>query len=310
MNDQVDPPNEDVEPPDKPSGGSELDPDRQQRPVHELVRRHEEPHAERAAEAPPTIRELGLAREARHLVPSWAKLLAKKFPRILRDDGLLTFEDLVQLGEEALLRAARAHRVTENPEKFTDYARYHVRGAMLDAIDELLFEERVKRAAMKAEDNYCAFFVDTDYNVMKHDAAEARRRYRAFANGLLAATFAAGVEAAQQGVDASELALQRQYEHALAILRRGLAFLPSKDRQMLALMYHDLLDLKAASTVLGIPYPTARARHKRALVVLHELLIQGGVAYAPRPLVVPHVGDVLEARAPPPENDTDPSEMR
>jgi len=269
--------------------------------MHELVRR---PEDEAAAAAPPTVAELKLAREARPVVLQCAKRFAGKFPRLVRNDGLLGFDDLLQLGELALLRAARAYRADENPE-FSAFARYYVRGAMLDAIDDLLFEERVKRAALKAEDNYCAFFRDNDYNVMKHDAAEAQRRYRAFANGLLAATFAAAVEAAQHSADTAELAVQREYDHALAILRRGLAHLPSKDQQMLALMYRDLLDLKTASKRLGIPYSTARARHARALTVLHELLIGSGIERAPRPLVVSHTSDLLEARAPPSQNDTD-----
>lgn len=307
MSDDTAPPRQDVEPPDEPIGGSEPAPDRQQRPVHELVRRQEdsfESPPDREAEAPPTVFELQLARDGRHVVAQCAKQLAKKFSLVVRDDGLLTVGDLHQIGELALLRAARAFKATENP-KFPAYARYYVRGAMIDAIDELYFEERVKCAALKTEDNYCAFFIDTDYDVMKHDETECRRRYRAFANGLLTATFAAAVEAAQQGESEPELAVQREYERALAILRRGLSFLSRQDNQMLALMYRDLLDLKAASKILGVPYGTARARHKRALVVLHELLIEGGVTRAPRPLVVPHAGDLLEARAPPPQNDTD-----
>ena len=307
MNDPVDPHEAGVESPHEPTDGSEPDLLRPQGPTHNLLR-HQEGRFETPpgseAEAPPTVYELQLARDSRDVVVRCATRVAKKFHRLVRKDGLLSVEDLHQLGELALLRAARAYRATENPQ-FAAFALYYVRGAMLDAIDDLFFEERVKRAAFKTEDNYCAFFVDRDYDVMKHDEVEARRRYRAFANGLLAATFAAAVQAAQQGVGAAELAVQREYEHSLTILRRGLARLSSQDQEMLALMYRDLRDLKAASKVLGIPYSTARARHTRALVVLHELLIEGGVARAPRPLVVPDAGALLEARAPPPQNDTD-----
>ena len=303
MNHTVNAPGEDVGPPDPSTGPSKPDVDALA-PSDDAV----EPE-ELDADAPATVYELMLARSAGHVVKRCARSIARKFPRLIRDSGLMSIEDLQQMGALALLRAARNYRAEENPE-FPAYAHFYVRGAMLDALGDLLFEERVKHAAAKAEDNYLAQHRDTDYDVMKHDEVEARRRYRAFANGLLAATFAASVEAAQQGAGSAEIAVQREFDHALAILRKALPRLAGKDQELLALMYRDLMDLKAASKSLGIPYSTARARHARALVVLHELLVAQGVVRAPRPLVVPDVGDVLQARAPPAGNDTDPDEVR
>jgi RNA polymerase sigma factor (sigma-70 family) len=205
----------------------------------------------------------------------------------------------MSVGQVALYRAARAFRDDYNSD-FASFARHRVRGAMLESLDGLFFEERVKLAAARAEENYCGHHRDKEYNVMKHDEVEARRRYRAFASGLLAATFTAALEEAVQRLDTAELAQRIEYEQAVAHLRAALAKLTEADRRMFALMYRDLLDLKAASEALGIPYGTARARHARALRLLHDFLVEQGVARAPRPLVVPDAGALFAA----PQNDT------
>ncbi len=173
------------EPPDEPTGAAEPDraPSLANGPQMYDSVRPEEPSVEPMepeADAPATVYELMLVRSAGHVVVRRAKSIARKFPRLIRDDGFMSCEDLEQIGTMALFRAARAYRKEENTE-FPAYAKFYVRGAMLDALDDLLFEERVKRAAAKAEDNYLAQYTDNDYDVMKHDGTEARRRYRAFA---------------------------------------------------------------------------------------------------------------------------------
>jgi RNA polymerase sigma factor (sigma-70 family) len=268
----------------------------------------DEPAGEPAPEPPPTDYERMLVREAGDVVVRRARRVARKFPRVVHKNGLMTIGDLLGIGHQALYRAARAYREGVNP-NFPAFAVYYVHGAMIDALDDLVFEERVKRAAAKAKDNHCAYHDGDDYNVMKHDGDEARRRYRAFANGVLAATFAAAIAEAEKQLDITELLERRDYERAFVTMRAALARLEEKDRQLLALLYKDLMTLVDASKALGIPYGTVRARHSRALKVLHELLADQGIARAPRPLVVPHVGDLLEARAPP-QNDMESGETR
>ncbi len=235
------------------------------------------------------------------MVARSAKQLAKKFPRIVNDHGLMTIDDLCGIGQTALYRAARAYNKNENPE-FAAFARYYVRGAMLNALDALLFEERVQWAAHRAEDNYLGYHAGDDYNVMKHDDAEARRRYRAFANGEVAA-----LEEAQRHLDLAELDERREYEHAITALRAALTRLSEADQKLLALAYSELINLKEAAKALGIPYGTARAHHTRALKILHLLLVDAGITRVPQPLVVPDVA-ALDARAPPPQYDTTQAE--
>jgi RNA polymerase sigma factor (sigma-70 family) len=257
--------------------------------------------AAREPEAPPTAYEHVLVRHAGDVVAREAKKLAKKFPRLIHDEGLMSIGDLMSIGQVALYRAARLFSDDYNSD-FKSYGRHYARFAMLDVVDDLLFEERVKRAAAQAEDNYCGYFRDREYNVMKHDEAEARRRYRAFANGLLAATLTAGLHEAAQRLDMAEIAERIDYERALALVGPAFAKFTEADRRMFELMYRDLMDLKTASETLGVPYGTARARHARALARLHDLLVEQGIARAPRPLVVPDGGPLFA----PAENDTGP----
>ena len=146
---------------------------------------------------------------------------------------------------------------------------------------------------------------------MKHDAGEAQRRYRAFTNGLFAATFAAATEQAAQHLDEAEEDVRREYLNALDALRRAMSCFTEPDRRLLALVYRGPPDddpearndrglaLKDASERLGIPYGTARARHARVLKVLHELLLAQGIKRAPRPLVgALHGRRVRRPRAP------------
>ncbi len=182
-----------------------------------------------------------------------------------------------------------------------------MRGALLNAIDALLFEERIQWAAARAEDNYLAYHVGDDYNVMKHDTAEAQRRFRAFANGQIEAAFVAALEEAERSLDLAELAERREYEHAIATLREALARFTEADQKLLTLAYSDLMNLKEAARALGMPYGTARAHHTRALKLLHTFLVDAGITRAPRPLVVPDAV-AFGARASPPQNDIAPGE--
>lgn len=262
----------------------------------------EAPPAEPAPPPMPTVREHLLVRQAGHLLEPIARRLAKRYSRFVHESGLMTVEDLISIGQEGLFEAARAYDPRQRQE-FAPLARTIARFRMLDALHDLLFHERLDRAAAKAEDNYAAFYADNDYDVMKHDEEEAKRRYRAFARHLLAATFAASLEEAKRSLDALEGDLRGELAHAVKILNAAVGHLAAPDRDLLALVYRDHVLLKDAAARLGIPYGTVRARHARVLKVLHELLMAEGIRFAPRPLVAPDAGDVFGTGATP-ENDT------
>ena len=269
--------------------------------------------AEGEPEGTPTEYEHMLVSEVGDVVGRLAGWIAKKFPRHVRKNGLMTQGDFLAIGHQALYRGARAYRDKENPD-WPAFAKLYVRGAMLDAIDDLLFQERIKKAGWEAQGRNGMQHTGDDYNVMKHDEAEAKRRYRDFANGVIAATFAAAMAAAEQHLDEAELDERHDFEHARAILEDASARMDAPERELLALVYRGPpdadpqdddtgMDLMAASKRLGITYGMARARHKRALSMLHRLLVDASITRAPRPLTRPYVGALFDSRAPP-GNDT------
>ncbi len=247
-------------------------------------------------EPPPTDYERLLIEQAGDVVGSCARRIASSFPRHVGQGAVMQFGDIYNIGHIALYHAARAYDPAKNP-NFPAFARYYVHGAMLSALDDLFFQERVDRACTVAAANLMGNRRDHDYNVMKHDEVEARRRYRAFANGLLAATFTAGLEEAQQHLDEAEPLERRQYELALLVLRAALSRLVAAERALIEVMYGKMLRLKDAAELLGVPEPTARARHSRALAALHDELVKQGVQRVPKPLVAPYVGDFLDPDA-------------
>jgi len=239
-----------------------------------------------------------LFEEAQHVIRPCGEEIVGRYWRFFAG-GLLHLNDLLSIGTLALDDLTRTPDAALLDE-FPAYARFRIRGAMLDAVGVEAFHERVRKSADVAKESYGAQYRDDDYDVSKHDKDEARRRYRAFASGLLAATFMAGVEEATRATDHDERAEQQEFELALRVLVPALARLADQERDLLVLVYRDKLTLTEAHERLGVPYIWARRHHPKALAQLREALIAEGVDRAPRPALLHDVGDVLAARAPPP----------
>ena len=216
----------------------------------------------------------------------------------------MSLDDLLSLGTLALHDAVRGYR-EEQGYDFSVYARRWVEGAMLNALSLEGFHERVRRAADKAESHFSAHHRDDDYDVSRHDQHEGRRRYRAFANGVLAATFTAGVQEAMRALEEDEAAERREYEHALRVLVPALRELAEDERRVLLLVYGEHNELTDVARLLGVAYIRVRRTHARALARLREALVAHGVQRAPRPTVLDDSLSVL-THAPSPGNDAAP----
>jgi len=249
------------------------------------------------AEAPLTAQQRSLVDEAQHVIRPCAEEIVGRYWRFFAG-GFMALDELLSIGRLALDDLARTPGV-ELRDDFPAYARFRIRGAMLNALGVEAFHDRVRRSADAAKESYGAQYRDDDYDVSKHDQHEARRRYRAFANGLLAASFMAGVDEAVRTTDHDEHAEQQAYEYALRVLVPALAQLAENERGLLALVYRDRLTLTKAHEKLGVTYIWARRHHDKALAQLREALIARGVDRAPRPALLPDAADVLAARAPP-----------
>lgn len=240
---------------------------------------------------PLTVREQTLIKYALPVVVPCAERMVWKSGR------LLDLDDLISIGNLAVADAARIFQ-DEYSHDFADFARRYARNAMRSAIGAELFEERVKRAACKAGDNFLGFLRE-DFNSMTITDDDTRRRYRSIANGLLAATFTAGVEEAARSTRPEEAADRDEYARAIDGLRRAIQKLTEKEIAVLALVYRDLLNLHEAGEALAVPYGTIVRYHQRALFKLRRELEAQGVTRAPRPLDLPDMTGVLDARASP-----------
>lgn len=247
-----------------------------------------------ACDRQPTAREHALVCHAMHVVERCARRVARQFPRVVRPGGLVTIEDLCSIGKVALYPLARRFKEEFNND-FADYAACRARFAMLDALGDLMFQERLKRATEQAEDTYCAHQRDDGSDRNMRDEGGLRRRFRAFATGQIAATLHAAIEEARLCADMTELAEREEYARTVRLLDDSLGHLKPKERALLTLMYRERIDLADAAGRLGIPYGTARRWHAHALEVLHGALTSNDVTRVPKPIVRPHVVTTLQS---------------
>jgi RNA polymerase sigma factor (sigma-70 family) len=228
-------------------------------------------------------------RTARHIVERAAKQVARRSSRFLEEGDLLSIGTIALYAAVCEFNDAYSH-------SFVDYAEHYVRGAMLKAVEAESFQDRVRRAVDIAAEHYWAYLTDREYNAAKHDDREARRRFRAIANGMLSAAFMAGVEEAERATPETDRAARQEYEVAIQVLRAGLDLFPEPEHKLLVLLYRERRDLKEASALLGVAYSTIRRRHAAALERLRKHLVSEGVKRAPPPLDLPEGGNVLVFR--------------
>ncbi len=250
---------------------------------------------------PLSVGEQTLVRHALYVVERAAKVVARRYPRWVGKP-----EELYAVGTLELYAAARRFDDRYSHD-FADYALRCVRCAMIKSLGDDVFQERIKRSVDVATDQFWAYLTDRTYDAIRHDEDEARRRFRAIANGMLGAAFMAGVEEAQRVTPDADHADREEYDLAIRVLRDGIAKLRDVDRQLLALLYRDHKTQIEAGEILGVPYGTLRARHGRALEALRKVLVAEGLRRAPRPRIVHDAGAVLGLYAMP-ENDRGPPE--
>jgi RNA polymerase sigma factor (sigma-70 family) len=246
-----------------------------------------------------TIREHTLVRHALHVVKRAAKRVARLFRRFVEP------EELLAVGTIELCAAARQFDAAYS-HNFADYAYRRVRCAMVKSVAQDMFQERVGRAVEIATDQFWAYLTDREFDVLKHDEDEARRRLRAIANGMLGAAFMSGVEEAQRITPGEEVPEQEEYALAMSALRGALTKVATRDHPILAALYRDLMSTAEAVEALGIPLSSFKRRHAAALAQLHKALVEQGVPQAPRPRVVLDPGCVLGLPQKKPGNDGEP----
>jgi len=211
---------------------------------------------------------------AQGVVERVARALSQQFA------GLVTLDDLVQLGREGLSEAARAYKPDEGP--FLPFARWRIRGAMLDAVRLEAFEARVARAGVRAVDEALAFYED-DFDVLRHDEDERQRRVDQLSDAVLVATLLGMVSEAQKACSPDELAEQEELLQVRELVERGTSELPAKQQRVLALLYKEGRTQEEAARLLGKDVTTVRRNQKAALVRLRKWLSFHGIDMLPDP---------------------------
>lgn len=226
-------------------------------------------------------------------------------------------EDLESIGKLSLYHAAKeyddaaARGDNLRHDDFAVYAYYYARREMMKAVDDEMFEERVKIALTEGAGAW-AIQHHAEYDSTKEDARAQRNRFRAFASGLLSATFLSGVEAAQKITNETQVAAREEYARAILGMKEALRKLDEIDRRMLLLVHgEEPKPLTEAAKEIGITYKVARVQYPRAMSRLRKILEALGIVRAPPPtdLDVPD-DEETGARAPPDEHGRDPPQRK
>ncbi|XXY44090.1 sigma-70 family RNA polymerase sigma factor [Sorangium sp. So ce269] len=215
-----------------------------------------------------------LVASALHEVSRAARRLA---PRLRKH---LSFDELMALGRTGLVEAALAYDPAQN-DSFPRFARYRVRGAMLDGyLREADEQARVIALCLQGGYDYIARR-RRQGDVMTDVDGKAEERLLDHVDGLAASVFATAAGAAKPATGEEALSRRERHDRAHAQLRSALAKLLPREAEVLSMHYLEGRPLKEIGGALRLPHPGAYRVHDRAIVRLGKLLHAAGVTEAP-----------------------------
>lgn len=238
-----------------------------------------------------TIRQHGLVRRALHVLDEEAARIKAQY------GDAVDFEELKADGKLALYECAQRFDERVCP-SFEAYARFRVRGTMLDQVATETTEARVRKRMERAAAQRIADYHD-DYDVLRHDRPEFLRRLDLMCDRVATAMHLSGSEQARREAgDNPEAAAA--YAEEIAALETVIAPLNAEERELLDLIYASDFNLEQAGAALGVVKETAFRRIHRLLDKLRVALVALGVTHAPEPMRHPNVRPVLVPRTPRP----------
>jgi len=228
---------------------------------------------------PLTANQRELVERSMPVVDKVARILARRYAT------LVGYDDMLAMGREGLVQAARAYDPALGV-PFSTFSTYRVQGAILDGIRKEATRAREARiAAHLAASEFLAVQVD-DTNVMTDTEEAQRERLDAFAADTAAAMFAGlvGAESRRAAGGGEEAAATRQQRtRALSALERASSELSERDRKLIDLHYMQGLELKEVAGRLGVSYASVRRYHSTVVQRLAARLRTLGVHQAPPP---------------------------
>jgi RNA polymerase sigma factor for flagellar operon FliA len=219
--------------------------------------------------APLTREQQRLVQEALGLVQRVARRTARAYPRARVDD-------LVSVGQEALVDAAR----TFDPSRgvpFEGFAYTRVRGEMRDvaARESVPLAQRVRRALEVGADAFGAD--DDDADALSDTQEQANERARVWAQDVATSYVVAYLLATQPLDPEADLSGARERALASQALRAALAKLPEEDAALAREHYEAGVPLGVIAATRGVAERTVQRHHRRLLDTLRRALTNRGV---------------------------------
>lgn len=220
-------------------------------------------------------------REALHVVDEQARHVAGML-HVSPDADMV--DDWRSVGKIALYDAVRRFD-PERKRKLATFARYRVRGAILNTVRAEKRHARIELALARAVAFRMSEYTD-DYDILRHSPEELKRRLDMFCDSAAAVMFAAGAaEACAATADDPLVAAGERHEHAraVAVLQELVRALEPEERSLLDMLFGLSFDLQKAADQLGVHKQTAWRRLQRLLESLRRELHTRYVREAPWP---------------------------
>jgi RNA polymerase sigma factor for flagellar operon FliA len=220
---------------------------------------------------PLTPEQQRLVRGALGLVQRIAKRVARRFRR-------MTAEDLVSVGQEALVEAARTFD-SQRGVPFEGFAYIRVHGEMRDHAmrESAPIAQRVRRALDLGSDVFGATDDGSDADPLNDTIEEARARARVWAHDCAMAVAIAYLLGGATTDPESDLAGARERALATRTLGEVIDQLADEDASLAREHYTGGVPLAEIAARRGVSERTVQRHHRRVLEVLKRALTKRGI---------------------------------
>ena len=212
-----------------------------------------------------TIRS-GVRSENEHLIESCQGLVRNLAWKIhQRLPRQIDLEDLISYGQVGLTEAASRFDETKGT-KFSTFAYYRIRGAILDGLKEMAWFSLAEYQGGNYEGS-SLIVLEEESTTPSPYADDLEGQARSFADvGIrLAVVYLMSNVEDHSGVSPDAPLIRQE---ALAVLRQLIEELPDQERQLIRLAYYEELTLKEAGKRIGVSKSWASRLHDRALKIL------------------------------------------
>lgn len=202
--------------------------------------------------------------------------LARRFAPRCR---FLSFDELVSIGHEALVDAARTFDPSHGV-PFEAFAYIRIRGEMSDRAAREHREQTLPlAAARRAEARHLAAPLP-EGDPFAETRDDAKKRAADWAQGL-ADTMILAALLAERPTGESELCARQEYARGVAALSEALRVLDPREAELVELLYTQGLSMRQSASQLGVALRTVQRHHEKIVERLGSELRRRGVDAPP-----------------------------